>query len=321
MKYVALSVLLLCSLVSAMDPIPYESPKKSWETNYRVNTVSSYGLNALVTSFENLRLSGTAVPPHIDTALGVIVTHTTGKDIISDIVSRLEPQILYVNSLLAIVNNIRTNKDNIASAQNALRVCFGLMNSLDLNSVTTAATVNIFLPQIGNILLSKLENDPREIPINQYAGNVFATDYTGAANSIYNHLKVAVDIVNNKLNEDRFEFGDADDSYNPMNRKISVRNAVFKVSKITGPNLFTCDTFVGIVAKDVDFLIDERLSHEILHYDHITLRKELFSDISLIGRLLIGNGFYPSYTGVLQGLWTNSEEFRTITGLFERAPF
>jgi hypothetical protein len=316
-KGVFLSLLLVCSLVSAMDPILYESPKKPWEANYKTAVVAGYDAATLVTHFEDLRLSA-AMPAHIDGALRVIVTHATGKDIVSDIISRLEPQVQYVNSLLAIVGAIDANRGDPLTAQNAVRACFGLMNSLDPNSVTSVVNVNTFLPQIGSALLLNLENTPAVIPVAYYAGNVFATDYSGAANSIYPHLKAAVDIVNDRLKEDRFEFGDAEDSYNPINRRISVRNAVFKVSKITGPNLFTFGAFVGIAAEDLDFSIDERLSHEILHYDHITLRKESFSDILLIGRLLIGNGFYPSYTGILQGLWTNSEEFRTMTGLFER---
>ncbi len=74
---------------------------------------------------------------------------------------------------------------------------------------------------------------------------------------------------------------------------------------------------VGVVARDVEFLIDERLFHEILHYDHITLRKEyVLEDFTLLGRALIAGGFNPAYTGVLRSLWTDQEEFRTITGLF-----
>lgn len=323
MKYITLFTILFCSTILAMDPVLYESPKKPWEAAYKTGAIARYSAAELVTHFQDLRLPTTAVPAHVTTALGVIVTHATGKEVISDIVARLEPQIHYINSLQAIITHISANKDNLSTAPSAAKAFFGLLSFLDPNSINNKHSAELFVATVGNALLLRLENDPTPITPPDFPRNTYLDDSPidlsiEFANAAHTFLDGVVKLVKDKLDGDRFQFGDTEDSYNPTNKTISVRNAVFKVSKVTGPKLFTYGTQVGFIAKDIDFLIDERLFHEILHYDHITLRKEIFTDISLLGKLLIGNGFYPSYTGILQGLWTNSEEFRTITGLFER---
>jgi hypothetical protein len=65
-------------------------------------------------------------------------------------------------------------------------------------------------------------------------------------------------------------------------------------------------------------LPDERFCHEVLHCSHITLNKKFLGDIKAVGMPFVTIcHFDPSYTGVLSNIWSNHEELRTITGLFE----
>lgn len=123
--------------------------------------------------------------------------------------------------------------------------------------------------------------------------------------------------LKDEIDKYRFRFADNSDSYESKTRTIAVTQAVSRASVFSGPRLSTLGRVVGVVARDVEFEVDEKLYHEILHYTHITLRKEvMLDDFMFLGMALMKQGFEAPYTGVLRSLWTNQEEFRTITGIF-----
>lgn len=320
MRYLVSILSIFCIFTSSCMQM-YESLKKGWESAYKTTEVSKYSDEELVYHFQKLRISRTIpVPLHITEALTEIVKIPVGKDLISDIIARIEPQLIFVNSLETILEEIRTNKDNFFTNQKAAKLCFGLIASLQPDSVNTQDTVVAFLKDVGNIFIDKFENSPSVISRNEYMGNVFTVDYSKLANTIYSQFKSAFDIIKKHLTDILFQFGDTIDGYSSATRTISVNNSVLKLSKVTGPKLCTSGIYVGAIASDRDVTIDERLFHEILHYDHITLRKEpIDGNIFSMSKPLIADGFNPSYTGILSSLWTNAEEFRTITGLFFRS--
>ena len=310
---------ILCFFWSFSSSCMYESPKRRWEIDYKASHVLGYSEEDLVAHFQDLRISQNGpVPVHITLALREIVRIPVGKELVSDIIARIEPQLLFVNSLEAILDEIREGKDNPLVCEQVARLSFGLMDFLEPGSVGVKQNVINFLQNLDRILTSRFEECPSRIDVRMYEGDLFTEDFIRLVNGIYLQFEGAFRLIKDDLLGVCFRFGDRADSYDPVTRTISVEDCVVRLSKVTGPVLCTAGVPVGVIASDRDCLIDERLFHEILHYDHLTLRKEEFDDISLIGRLLIVNGFNHAYVGVLSSLWTNAEEFRTITGLFSR---
>lgn len=310
---------VLCIFLGFSSSCMYESPKKMWEIAYKASHVSRYSDEDLVNHFQNLRVSqDVPVPVHITSALREIVKIPVGRELVSDVIARIEPQLLFVSSLEAILDEIRAGKDNPLVCEQVARLSFGLMDFLKPGSVEAEQNVIDFLQNLDRVLTTRFEEYPSRIGVRMYEGDLFTEDFIGLVNAIYLQFEGAFRVVKDDLLDVCFRFGDRDDSYDPVTRTISVENCIVKLSKVTGPTLCTAGIPVGVIAADRDCLIDERLFHEILHYDHLTLRKEEFDDISLIGRSLIISGFNHAYVGVLSSLWTNAEEFRTITGLFSR---
>lgn len=308
--------LLLASFSHAVIP-EFVSVRPGWEAVYKSNTVDRYSDSELRTHFEDLR-SGGEVPAHIHDALDMIIRLPVGRSTIADIVASVEPRLYYARSLREIVEYVDDRKDDISTAEEALRTEFGVVSSINPLILANAQTFNTYITSnLAWEWYSKLNNSPEKINQSMYLGDLFTTDYVGAANFLYEELDKAVRLIEEEVASYLFQFSEGDDSYATNSRVIAVRDMNTRASVVSGPRLSTMGSIVGIVARDTEFLVDERLFHEILHYSHMTLRKEyILDDFTFLGKALISNGFDPAYTGILKSLWTDQEEFRTITGLF-----
>jgi hypothetical protein len=300
----------------------FSSTLSVWEINYKTNVVGYFSNAELRTHFEDLRVNTVAaVPAYIHDALDVIIGNPVGKSVISDIIASLEPRVLYMRSLRTIVSYIEARKDGTA-ATDALRVAFGVVNTLSPGGFANPAELGTKLKAVGVSMLSKLNASPEYIAQQSYTGDLFTLPANLITNAgiLHAQLNTAVGLVEASVSKYLFQFADGDDEYSPTTRTISISStATPKSSVIVGPRLATYGTVVGVAAKQETFLVDERLIHEILHYYHVTLKEEYklkyFSNIELLSKAIISAGFYPSYTGVLLSLWTHPEELRTITGL------
>lgn len=195
MRYLVSILSIFCIFTSSCMQM-YESPKKGWERTYKTTYVSKYSDEELIDHFQKLRISQSlSVPAHITAALAEIVKVPVGKNLISDIIARIEPQLIFVNSLETILEEIRTNKDSFFANQKAAKLCFGLIASLQPDSVSTQDKVIVFLKNVGNIFIDKFENSPSFISRNEYTGNMFIVDYSKLANTIYSQFKSAFDII------------------------------------------------------------------------------------------------------------------------------
>lgn len=302
----------ICSYASMME---FDSIRSTWEIQYKTNVVSMYSSDQLIDHFEKLRIPKTTVPIIIHDALKTIVSNDIGKSLIEDIVAALEPRVNYATSLRDIIDHIKFLK--IVNAENALRIVFGLVNSMNPDALKNSTDFNAYISTGLGTWLDVLNVDPKRITKNCYMGDLFTTDYLNGVNFLYNQLNPIIKLIEDELDKYRFQFSTNIDGYNHISRTISIRNIPASCSVVSGPRLNTFGHIVGIIMKDREFLSDERLFHEILHYNHITLRREYcFDTFEYLGRSLISHGFHPYYTGILRSLWTNEEEFRTITGIF-----
>ncbi len=191
MRYVALLFIFICHYAS-LAMVEFVSARTGWETLYRVAVVNNYSDADLRTHFEALRSQG-AVPTHIHDAIAVIIGYPTGKSTISDIVAAVEPKLYYAQSLRAILAYIDARKDNVLTAEEALRVAFGLVGSINPGVL---ADVGVFNAYIATALApewyNKLNTSPESIVQNVYTGNLFTADHVGAANFLYTQLNLAV---------------------------------------------------------------------------------------------------------------------------------
>lgn len=312
-KYI--SSYLYISVCSYASIVEFNSVRPTWEIQYQNSTVSKYSAGQLVKQFEGVRIPGTKVPAIIHDALEIIVSNAVGRSLIEDIVSALEPKINYAASLRNIINHIDSTKT--LNAERALRIAFGLIKSMNPNALINSTAFNAYLSTELGTWLDALYADPKRIIENCYMGDLFTTDYLNGVDFLYNKLNSITRLVEGELNKCRFQFNTNIDGYDHISRTISIKDLPTSCSVVSGPRLNTFGCIVGIIMKDREFLSDERLFHEILHYNHITLRREYcFDTFECLGRSLITHGFNPSYTGILRSLWTNEEEFRTITGIF-----
>lgn len=249
-------------------------------------------------------------------AISEIVKFPTGKSVIQDIVSSIEPRLKYYNSLKSTLETIKSSRNS----EVALRNIFGMFNFIDSEIVKTKAKLITYLNNDFFKLTELVNTDPRVIRSTYYTGILFVDycDYTTIVDKICFFLDKFLVEIKNKVDNLRFKFGSNDNSYE-HSRIISIKHSdPIKASVVTGPRLKTLGVTVGVVNRDVIFTDDERLFHEILHYTHLGLRQEyLQNDFFQLGLNLFRNhNFSPNYSTTLNALWTSPEEFRTITGFF-----
>lgn len=306
---------LYISIYSYASIVEFVPNRPNWEIQYKTSVVNKYSNDELVDQFEKLRIPKTTVPTIIHNALEIIVSNEVGKSLIEDIISSLEPRINYVNSLKNIIDHIGYIKTT--NAESALRITFGLIGSMNPDALKNSTEFDKYLHSELRTWFDALNANPKIVTENCYMGDLFTEDYLNCVNCLYDKLNPIIKMVEDELNKYRFKFSTNSDSYEHISRTISIRDTKISCSVVSGPRLNTSGYIVGIIMKDREFLSDERLFHEILHYNHITLRREYcFGTFEYLGRSLITLGFNPSYTGILRSLWTNEEEFRTITGIF-----
>ncbi len=243
--------------------------------------------------------------------MSAVINVQTGKNIISDIITSLEPRVSFIRSMRAIVDFIGTN--TTTDSETALRTGFYLIHTMDNNALSDVKT---YITNLLSNWRTVLRNNPRAITQGYYAGKLFVSSFEGAAIFLHNQFDTVLKVIEQEVNDYQFRFATGNDGYTASTKTISISNGADPYSSIiTGPRLSTSGTIVGVCARYGNFTIDERIIHEILHYYHITLKRENPGDFFSLGIALIDNGFNPSYTGAFRNLWTHTEELKTISGL------
>jgi hypothetical protein len=305
----------------------YNRSLPSWQSTRLASIVAD---PALANKFKALRLHGTAIPGHIEANITTMISNPVGKIIIANIVAALEPKKEYIDAIKQIVQQM----DNYIAATNhneAIKLAMQLLSFVHSKTLATSITVfdplnatvaDAALGNMGTTLLDGLKNYVAPIALPVYTASNIPIGSSGnpeiLAKALRDQINIVIAILDDELNSLRFQFKDDGDYYNRETKTIAVTAANVKASVVSGPKLVTCATVVGYLTQYEDILPDERFCHEMLHYSHITLNKEFLGDIKTIGMPLVSNcHFDPSYTSVLSNIWSNHEELRTITGLFE----
>jgi hypothetical protein len=319
-----LQLILIGTNVSAMSL--YNKVLPTWQNTRLTSVLIDPNLGD---KFKSLCLQGSAIPSHIDASIATMISNPVGKAIIANIVAALEPKKEYIEIIANIVQQMNTYI--IATHyEDAIKLAMQLLDFVHTKTTATSTPFNplnvtmagIALGNMGATLLEGLKNYATPIVLPAYTALSVPTGLSEnsemLATTLRNQINDAIAILNDELNTLRFQFKDDDDYYNHETRTIAITDANVKASVISGPKLVTCATTVGYLTQYEDVLPDEKFCHEVLHYSHITLNKELLGDIKTIGTPFVAIcHFDPSYTGVLGNIWSNHEELRTITGLFE----
>lgn len=284
-----------------------------WEDDYRKKVVSAYSPEKLKNSLVSLKLvSSGSVPIHIDQALVEVISVPVGKSVVQSIVASLEPRVDFVNSVYAIIKNIKT----ISDGEIALRTVYALFRAIEPTALNSMGDVKNHIDNMLTVWQYALNDNPRKIVLTQYNGQLWTSNPLLLSQRLIDKLDVVFSVISEDVRKYQFDFGIGKDCYSITDRVIYISDrAPPTASVITGPELVTYGVTVGYACQYENFEVDERLLHELLHYYHITLRKEPWGDFWSVGLALVQIGFDPSYTGVLANLWTNPEELKTISGL------
>ena len=203
-----------------------------------------------------------------------------------------------------------------AQPEAALRCAFYLINAID---PYVSFDSNDFKPYLRGLLerwRTELEDNPKEIEVGRYSKELFVKSIPGAVKSLRKIFGTVLQELNREVDEYKFQFVSGDDAYFPRTRTISINDKPDRrCMTISGPRLSVHDNVVGICTRGEIFTTDVVVMHEILHYYHITLKREDSGDFFTFGKALIANNFNHKYIGVLHSLWTHTEEMKTITGL------
>lgn len=317
MKYLILAICSACVYINIAVAV-FVSDPPVWENQYKVATVNNYDNATLRQHFEELRMPQTNIPGVIHDEILNIINVPTGKSVIADIVSSLEPRLNYVNSLRQIINIINQE----INSENAIRIAFGLMNSINPGVVSDKDRLIGYIETGFIDWVDKIDQNPQPIARQDYMENLLVRhNLDNFIGILRGKFQNAINVAEKKLNSYRFQFSIDSDRYMPDLRTISINpDLQSRASVVSGPRLLIGNHVVGMVMRDIAFENDEKLFHEILHYYHIGLRKSLYvysDNFDTLGEGLIRSNLLEiRHSLLLKDLWTTQEEFRTITGGF-----
>lgn len=322
-KYIILILILTFKFIecTTKTPIPeYVIKKEKWENNYRENIVNKYNNNELKEHFLSLSLDATKVANEIDEAINEIIKYETGKSIIVDIVSALEPRVLYGESLRTIICNI----NNEEKEYEKVKIIFALIENFSPNSILNTNEIHTYVAnKMYNDLVGKIDSAPEEIIISDIDLDTFELYYKELDEDLKSTLYIKdilekiIQEIETKINKYRFLLTIGEDNYyDAENKNIILSSKETELSVISGPILQTYGKTVDVVSQPFIFENDEKLLHEIIHYYNLTLRQDLTdNDFNSLNIQLIKNGFSTDYTDLTLNIWSDTEELRTITGL------